>query len=83
MSTLGRLKRTLRRHARRSFRCKGVLYLEVYVKMRQAKKLRAEPDRYIIIIDSTYTYNGNIVVMRYRNACTTQWSVLWRRRDGK
>jgi hypothetical protein len=80
MSTLGRLKRTLRRHARRAFRREGARYLEVYVNIRQAKERGVEPDRYIIITD-TYAYNGNIVVMRYRNACTTHWSILWRGRE--
>ncbi len=80
MSTLGRLKRTLRRHARRSFLREGAGYLEVYVDIHQAKKRGVEPDRYIIITD-TYTYNGNIAVIRYRNACAAQWSILWRGRD--
>jgi hypothetical protein len=80
MSTRGRLKKTLIRSARRAFRREGAGYLEVYVNMRQARKLRVEPERYIIITD-TYTYNGNIAVIRYRNACTTPWSILWRGRE--
>ncbi len=78
MSTLGRLKRTLRRSARRSFRREGIGYVEVYVNIHQAKKRGVEPDRYII---STDTYNGNIAVIRYRNARTTQRSILWRGRE--
>ena len=83
MSTQGRLKKTLIRSARRSFRREGARYLEVYLNMRQAKKLGIEPDRYIILID-THAYDRELVaVMLYRNACTTQWSVLWRCRDEK
>ena len=79
MSTKGRLKRTLRRHARRAFRREGAGYLEVYVNMRQARKLRVEPERYIILI-YRYCWGSGIAVMSYRNACTTQSSILWRKK---
>jgi hypothetical protein len=80
MSTLGRLKKTLIRSARRAFRREGAGYLEVYVKMRQARKLRVEPERYIILI-YRYCWGSRIAVIRYRNACTTPWSILWRGRE--
>jgi hypothetical protein len=77
MSTKGRLKRTLRRHARRKFR-KGSAYCVLGTWFYRRRKRMNMQDRYIVLID-TYAYNREqIAVMRYRNACTTQWSKLWR-----